>query len=96
MISLALAFLLLGLTEAVIKPLAKRFVQRQLINAAPKVFELLDPVMPDLVKKHSAEEIQQIAREKFSEITGEDWSKANIEMFWQLYDPRRNAERLSK
>ena len=35
--SLLIAFLTLGLTEAVVKPLAKRWVQRRILRAAPSI-----------------------------------------------------------
>ena len=36
-LDLLLAFTLLGLTEAVVKPLAKRWVQRRILRAAPSI-----------------------------------------------------------
>ena len=38
LLDLALAFLALGVTEALVKPLAKRFVQRRILASAPLLF----------------------------------------------------------
>ena len=42
MINLLWTFVLLGLVEAVIKPLAKRFVQRRILKAAPAILRAID------------------------------------------------------
>jgi hypothetical protein len=90
--NLVSAFAILGLVEAIIKPIAKRIIQYKVIKYGPLVFKALDPVMPELIKNCSSEELERIVRDTFSTVTGEDWSTVNIDNFWQWYDPRKNAD----
>jgi len=92
-LELTYAFAILGLTEAVIKPIAKKFIQAKILKYAPMVFDALDPVMPELIAKYDSKELEVIVREEFEELTGEDWSNVNLNTFWQLYDPRKNADK---
>ena len=89
-----IAFLTLGLLEAVIKPVAKRFVQGRILRYAPAVFEIIDPIMPRLIEQFTGEEIEEIVRARFEEITGEDWGNVSLRPFWDLYDVRKAADRL--
>jgi hypothetical protein len=91
----AIAFLALGLIEAVVKPLAQRFVQRRLRAALPALFAAVDPLMPRLLEHYEPGHLEAIVRSKLTEITGDDWSTKDVDLFFQLYDPRRNAERLT-
>jgi hypothetical protein len=91
----SIAFLSLGILEAVVKPVAKRFVQGRILRHAPSVFEAIDPIMPRLIDQFSGDEIEEIVRKQFEMITGEDWSKVNLKPFWDLYDVRRAADRLN-
>lgn len=89
-----IAFLTLGFLEAVIKPVAKRFVQGKILRYAPVVFEAIDPVMPELMTQFDGAEIEEIVRTRFEELTGESWKDVNLAPFWSLYDVRRAADRL--
>jgi hypothetical protein len=91
----AIAFLALGIIEAVVKPLAQRFVQRRLRAALPALFAAVDPLMPRLLEHYEPGHLEAIVRSKLTEITGDDWSTKDVDIFFQLYDPRRNAERLT-
>lgn len=91
-LDLVYAFAVLGIVEAVIKPVAKRIVQYKILKYGPLVLKALDPVMPDMISRYSSEELELIVREKFEEITGEDWSDINLNLYWRLYDPRKNAD----
>ena len=51
LLDLALAFLALGVIEALVKPLARRFVQRRILAAAPLLFRQLDPLLPALLQR---------------------------------------------
>lgn len=92
--NLGISFLTLGVVEAIIKPTAKKIVQRKIIKFAPLVYKAIDPMMPYLLVRYSGPELEQIVRRKFEELTGEDWSQADIEPFWRWYDPRKNADHL--
>jgi hypothetical protein len=93
LLSITVAFLTLGITEAVIKPLAKWFIERRIRAALPALFEVLDPMMPRMIQQYRPGELEQIVRAHLTTITGQDWSHEDIEPFFRLYDPRRNAER---
>lgn len=90
----AAAFLLLGITEAVLKPLAKWLVERRIRVALPALFEALDPIMPRLIQQYRPGELEQLVRAQLNHITGDDWTARDIEPFFRLYDPRANAARL--
>lgn len=93
-IDLALGFLTLGVIEAVVKPIAKRFVQRRILRVAPAVFELLDRQMPQLMTQLNGAQLTEIVRHKLETLTGEPWSSPEIESIFSLYDPRITADKL--
>lgn len=93
-IDLTLGFLTLGFIEAVIKPIAKRFVQRRILSAAPAVFDLLDRQMPQLVTQLDGDQLTAIVRHKLETLTGETWSTPEVETIFSLYDPRITADKL--
>ena len=93
LIDLALAFGLLGLSEALVKPIAKRLVQRRLLAAAPLVFEHLDPLMPGLLRCCSGAEVEGVVRRQLEAITGESWASDDLGPLFALFDPRAAADR---
>lgn len=93
-LDLAIGFLVLGVVEALIKPLAQWFVERRLRAALPRLFEMLDPLMPGLIAQYTPGELEDIVRAHLTEITGDDWSSENVDAVFRLYDPRANAEHL--
>ena len=56
MINLLWTFVLLGLVEAVIKPLAKRWVQRRILGAAPAILRAIDARLPELLTLPSGDQ----------------------------------------
>jgi hypothetical protein len=90
---LLVAFLLLGLMEALLKPLAKRFVQRRILQVAPLVFSQLDPYMPALLQQCSGAQLEQLVRTKLETLTGESWASDDLSLLFRLYDPRCAADR---
>ena len=87
-----LAFLVLGVTEAVLKPIAKRWVQRRMLAAAPVVLKHLDERLPSLLLISDANGVESYVRELFEEATGEDWSTADLNPFFRLFDIRKAAQ----
>jgi hypothetical protein len=92
-IDVALGFLTLGLIEAVVKPIAKRFVQRKVLKYAPTLFEYLDKQMPRLLGQYDGKELEQIVNAKLEELTGETWSKAELDQVFGIFDVRITADR---
>lgn len=93
---LLVAFLALGVIEAVIKPLAKRWAQRRLLAAAPAVLQYIDSLLPELVLTCTGPELESRVRAAFEEVTGESWAGADLNPFFALYDIRLAAAHLSK
>ena len=94
LLDLALAFGLLGLTEALVKPIAKRLVQRRLLAAAPQLFAQLDPLLPGLLQHASGEELEALVRRQLEAITGESWATSDLEPLFVLFDPRKAADHI--
>lgn len=84
--------LALGVVEALIKPIAKQLVQRQVLRVAPELLQRLDPLLPQWLAECDGDELELRVRELAEEITGEDWSGVNLTPLWQLFDPRLCAE----
>jgi hypothetical protein len=95
LLDLLVAFLLLGLMEALLKPLAKRFVQRRILQVAPLVFSQLDPYMPALLQQCSGAQLEQLVRTKLETLTGESWASDDLSLLFRLYDPRLAADRIA-
>jgi hypothetical protein len=93
-LNIAIAFLLLGLTEAFIKPLAKHLMRRKIMKVAPAVLERIDLVLPTILTRGSGENIDAYTRRLLQELTDEDWSDADIEPIFSLFDIRSAADRL--
>lgn len=86
-----IAFLVLGFTEAVVKPFAKRWMQRRLLSAAPAVLKQLDARLPALLLSTDAEGIELFTRETLKQVTGESWDDVNIDPLFELFDIRKAA-----
>lgn len=91
--SLVADFLLLGLTTAIVAPIAKRVVKRRLIRWGPVAFELLDRELPQLFGQYSGAEITAMVRSRLETLTGESWSDADLDQVFHHYDPRITADR---
>jgi hypothetical protein len=64
LLDLAIGFLALGFLETVVKPLARRFVQRRILSVAPLLFRQLDPLLPGLLQRCSGAELERVVRQK--------------------------------
>ncbi|MGB5135749.1 MAG: hypothetical protein WBN89_11305 [Prochlorococcaceae cyanobacterium] len=93
LLDLLIACLLLGLIEALVKPVAKRFMQRRILRTAPLVLAQLDPFMPALLQQCSGAELEQIVRTKLETLTGESWAGEDLSLLFRLFDPRIAADR---
>jgi hypothetical protein len=92
LLDLAVAFLALGVIEALVKPLARRFVQRRILAAAPLLFRQLDPLLPALLQRCSGAELEQVVRRKLEALTGESWRGEDLAPLFALFDPRAAAD----
>lgn len=89
-----IGFVILGFVEAVVKPIAKQFVQRKILTYSPKVLEWVDKKLPQMLTEYNGEQLEQVVRLKLEEITGESWSKAEMNEVFSLLDVRVTADRL--
>lgn len=92
LLDLTVAFLALGVMEALVKPLARRFVQRRILTAAPLLFRQLDPLLPALLQRCSGAELEQVVRKKLEALTGESWASDDLGALFALFDPRAAAD----
>lgn len=83
----AIAFVVMGITEAVIKPLAKSMIDRPLRRALPYVYEQLDNEMPTLLRTTTPEVMAAEIGASIARATGNPATARQIEQVAQLYDP---------
>jgi hypothetical protein len=88
-LDLLIAFAMLGLTEAVIKPLAKRFIQRRLLAAAPAILREVDRRLPELIQLPTGEALEARVRELAEQATEESWSSRELDELFSLFDLRK-------
>ena len=93
-IDLFIGFLAMGLTEALVKPVAKRWTQRRLMRWAPTLLNFLDHQMPTLLQAYRGAELEQVLRTQLENLTGESWAEQSLDPLFRLYDPRITADRL--
>jgi hypothetical protein len=91
---LVLSFLMLGFIEAVVKPIAKRFIQRKILKYSPVVLEAIDKQMPQLLGAYDGKELEQIVKTKLEGLTGETWNQDELEEVFKIFDIRITADRI--
>jgi hypothetical protein len=89
----ALVFLTLGLTEAVSKPLAKRWVRRRILRAAPVILRAIDARLPELLTLPTGEALEARVRTIAEQVTGESWADDDLGPLFELFDLRRAVRR---
>ena len=92
LLDVTVAFLALGVVEALLKPLARRFVQRRILAVAPVLFRQLDPLLPGLLQRCSGAELEQVVRQKLEALTGESWASDDLGPLFALFDLRVAAD----
>jgi hypothetical protein len=93
--TIVFSFIFLGFFESVIKPTATYFVKRKIVYWTPLVLSYVDDLLPSVFNFKDSVDLDKLVRDKFSELTGEDWSKVNIDYFWRIYDPRVTLSKLN-
>lgn len=92
-INLLWAFVVLGLIEAVIKPLAKRWVQRRILRAAPAILRAVDARLPELLTLPTGAALESRVRSIAEEVTGESWATDDLGPLFEMFDLRRAVTR---
>lgn len=97
LIDAAIAFLVMGITEAIIKPLATAAIERPLKRALPYIYERLDDEMPTLLRTASPEVMTAEIASSIAQATGNPATARQIDQVVALYSPikavLRNASR---
>lgn len=70
-----IGFTILGLTEAVWKPLATAITRRKILQFAPEILRKFDSFFIEDFKEKSASELRDIMINLIKEQTGEDWTE---------------------
>ena len=81
------AFLVMGLTEAVIKPLAKAAIDRPLRRALPNIYDRLDNEMPTLLRTADPEMMAAEIAASIAQATGNPATARQIQQVVDLYSP---------
>jgi hypothetical protein len=93
LLDLAIAFAMLGITEAVVKPLAKRWVQRRILRAAPAILRAIDARLPELLALPTGEALEAQVRSIAEQVTGESWATDDLGPLFELFDLREAVRR---
>jgi hypothetical protein len=88
-----IAFLAIGLTEAVIKPLAKAAIDRPLRRVLPNVYNRLDNEMPTLLRTADPEVMTAEIAASIAQATGHPATARQIDQVVSLYSPIKAALR---
>jgi hypothetical protein len=94
--NLFIAFLSIGFAEAVVKPLAKRFVERRIRAVAPMVLGELDRRLPQLLEAGGREAIESLVASELEAATGQVVRRGDVERIFALFDPRIAADHLQR
>lgn len=88
-----IAFIVLGISEAIVKPLAKAAIERPLKQALPAIFEKLDDEMPKLLITATPEVMTSKIASTIASATGNEATARQIEKVVELYSPIKAAFR---
>jgi hypothetical protein len=97
-LDLTLAFLLLGVVEAVVKPIAKTYAKRRIVKVLPLVLDWMDDHIYELVDNgdKGPEQLELLVRGKLESLTGESWEDENIDEVFSAFDLRKTFDKLRK
>lgn len=88
-----IAFVLLGVTEAFVKPMAIAFVQRSTKRFLPAIFQRLDKAMPELLSTATPEVMTAEIASAIADATGKPATARQIDQVVALYNPIKAALR---
>lgn len=89
LLDLLLIFVSIGLSEAIVKPIAKRWVQRRILRAAPAILREVDRRLPELIALPSGQALEEHVRNIAEEVTGEKWASKDLGPVFTLFDLRK-------
>lgn len=93
--NIVFGFLTIGLVEGFVKPLATYVVKKQTNKWLPKLLNSFDPIMPDLIKNKTEQEIRSLILTKYKQITESDVVDPEyvVKTFEKAYSPLVNARK---
>jgi hypothetical protein len=79
--------------EALIKPVAKRFMKRKIAKHAPAAMQFLDEIIPGAFSRYNANDLNLQLRQRLESVTGESWGEKEVNEMFRIYDPRINVNK---
>lgn len=92
-VNLIFMFIGMGITEAILKPIAKRWVKRRIISVAPIVLKEIDKRLPELIQLSSGKDLEDQVRKIAEDATGESWKDTDLGPIFTLFDLRKAVEK---
>lgn len=84
----------MGFTQVVIKPIAVKFFRTTTSTILPKLFDRLDPILPDSILKMDSKQLEKRIYDTIQGVSNEEnvtlseaQKKALFEEFLTLYNP---------
>jgi hypothetical protein len=87
-----IAFAILGVTEAVVKPVAKLIVQNRLRKYLPVALEFLDLSMPEMIFQYTGNQMNTALKMKLEDTFGKPVSQRDLDAVFNIYDPRISSD----
>jgi hypothetical protein len=94
LIDAAFFFLGTGFTQVVVKPIAERFFRATASVLLPKLFDRLDPILPESIVKMDSQQLEKRIYDAIQGVSNEEkvslseaQKKALFEEFLTLYNP---------
>lgn len=95
LIQTMLWFILLGLTEGLVKPIASATVRRFAFKHLPEMIDYLDRLMPVAISQMSAADLQAALITKYEELAEEPIPPSMLEEIARRYSPFKNIKKLN-
>lgn len=89
LLDLLLVFVGIGLSEAIVKPIAKRWMQRRILSAAPAILREVDRRLPELIILPTGQALEKHVQDIAEQVTGEKWSSQDLDPLFALFDLRK-------
>ena len=88
---LLVAFLMLGLVEAVIKPIAMRVVQWKIVKLGSVAMRYIDLNVDKFVHMEK-KDIEHYVRQYMEGVTGMEWTDKDLDQVFRMHDCRKVLE----
>ena len=87
LLDLFVAFVLLGVLEAIVKPVAIRVIQWKVIKYGALAMSFLDQHVKDFTDLEG-EQIENALRNYMEEVTRTEWTDRDLDKIFRLHDMR--------